>query len=178
MKTPLPNNEKLPVWKVVYVLPRSEKKVGRILEERGIENYVPIKREKRQWSDRMKWVELPLINGYVFVRPEALQRDEVLQVSGVLHYVRYNGADAVIRDIEIETLKSIASKGYFVETAFSQVDIGDEVSIHYGPFKGLNGIIVSSSGQTQYTVMIKSLDLSLRIIVPEEILKKENASHH
>ena len=119
MKAPITNNEKLPVWKVVYVLPRSEKKVGRILEERGIENYVPIKREKRQWSDRMKWVELPLINGYVFVRPEALQRDEVLQVSGVLHYVRYNGADAVIRDIEMETLKSIASKGYFVETAFS-----------------------------------------------------------
>ena len=34
----------------------------------GIECYLPLVRERREWSDRTKEVETPLLPGFVFVR--------------------------------------------------------------------------------------------------------------
>ncbi len=164
-------------WKVIYVQSRAEKKVSARLLEKGIEAYVPIKRELKQWSDRKKMVESPLINGYVFVKPNVNQRDVVLQETGVLQYVRYNGADAVIRDIEIEALKSIEKKGYFVEGEFgNKIKIGDAAILQHGPFKGLKGIVKSATNEEPYYIAVDSIDFCLTIKVPREILKKIETS--
>jgi transcriptional antiterminator NusG len=161
-------------WKVVYVSSRAEKKVAERLLSKGIEAYVPIKREMKQWSDRKKMVESPLINGYVFVKPEPLQRDAVLQVQGALQYVRYNGGDAIIRDIEIEALKSIETKGYYVEAQTATVfKAGDRAIIQAGPFKGLQGTVTQTAGKTLYTLVISGIDYSLSVQVPAEVLEKE-----
>lgn len=161
-------------WKVIYVSSRAEKKVAERLLSKGIEAYVPIKREMKQWSDRKKMVESPLINGYVFVKPEPLQRDAVLQVQGALQYVRYNGGDAIIRDIEIEALKSIEKKGYYVEAQTATVfKAGDKAIIQAGPFKGLQGTVTQTAGKTLYTLVISGIDYSLSVQVPAEVLEKE-----
>ena len=162
-------------WKVVYVSSRAEKKVAERLLSKGIEAYVPIKREMKQWSDRKKMVESPLINGYVFVKPEPLQRDAVLQVQGALQYVRYNGGDAIIRDIEIEALKSIEEKGYYVE-AHAQEDFqtGDKALIQAGPFKGLQGTVSQKAGKAIYTLLISGIDYSLSVQLAAEVLEKFN----
>lgn len=162
-------------WKVIYVNSRAEKKVGERLSLAGIENYVPIKKELKQWSDRKKMVESPLINGYVFVRPDAHQRDQVLQHQGVLNYVRYNGGDALVREIEIEALKSIEAKGYFVDAHFgSDLKAGDAAIIQAGPFKGLRGQVKTAGDNEIYTIVIDSIDYSLSLHIPREVLKKED----
>ena len=160
-------------WKVVYVSSRAEKKVAERLKENGIECYMPMKKELKQWSDRKKMVESPLINGYVFVNPSALDRDKVLQYSGVLHYVRYNSGDAIVRDIEIEALRSIEQKGYFVNAEFSKpLNTGDRVSIEYGPFKGLFGSVKTQAKESIYTISIEGIGYDLTVRVPEEVLVK------
>lgn len=160
-------------WKVIYVNSRAEKKVGERLQEKGIECYVPLKKELKQWSDRKKTVLLPMITGYVFVKPTAIQRDKVLQEPGVLQFVRYNSADAIIREIEIKTLKSIEEKGYYVEGDFgASLKIGDAATIQHGQFKGLKGIIKSSATEEQFYIAIDSIDFCLTIRVPKEILVK------
>lgn len=173
MNTPQYNVLSNHSWKVVYVSSRSEKKVSERLRETGIENYVPIKREKRKWSDRMKWVELPLINGYVFVRPSSTQRDSVLQHPGVISYVRYNGSDAVIRESEIAALRSIEQKGYFVELLPKQeLASGQKVLIQHGPFVGLQGYVHSKLNEQMYTIDIEGIGYALKVRVPDEIIQK------
>lgn len=114
-----------------------------------------------------------MISGYVFVRPDALQRDKVLQHAGVLQYVRYNQSDAVVREVEIEALRSIEQKGYFVEGAFgASLKIGDKATINYGPFKGLRGMVKSTPSEQVYTLAIESIDYCLSLRVPKEILQK------
>jgi transcription antitermination factor NusG len=54
-------------WHAVYVSSRTEKKINDLLNNKGIEAYVPVVKTMRQWSDRKKMVEMPLLNGYVFV---------------------------------------------------------------------------------------------------------------
>lgn len=152
---------------------RAEKKVGEKLTQKGIENYVPLKKEKKQWSDRKKTVFTPLINGYVFVKPDEKQRDEVLMASGVVQYVRYNKADAIIRDIEIAALKSIEEKGYFVEGNFeSKIKIGEMALIKYGPFKGIRGRVKKTVSEEEYYLAIEGIDYCLTIKVPAEVLVK------
>ena len=94
-------------WKALYVASRAEKKVCLRLINLGLEAYVPLKKEKKQWSDRKKIVISPLINGYVFVKTNEKNRDLVFKSPGVIQYLRYNGQDAIVRDVEIDILKSI-----------------------------------------------------------------------
>ncbi|HEY2583871.1 MAG TPA: transcription termination/antitermination NusG family protein, partial [Mucilaginibacter sp.] len=43
-------------WYPVYTYPRAEKKACLALTNKGIENYLPLSRQLKQWSDRKKWV--------------------------------------------------------------------------------------------------------------------------
>ena len=54
-------------WFAIYTKPKNEKKVVEGLEKIGVEVYCPMITQVKQWSDRKKKVEMPLINSYVFV---------------------------------------------------------------------------------------------------------------
>jgi transcriptional antiterminator RfaH len=161
-------------WKALYVSSRSEKKVCQRLTDLGLIAYVPLKKERRQWSDRKKIVISPLLNGYVFVQIDEKKRDEVFKASGVVQYVRYNGSDAIIRDEEIEVLKSIEEKGYHAEAApLQKLEAGTRTLIRHGQFKGLTGTVVRSAGKDIYTISLESIGFSVKINLPAEVLSKE-----
>jgi transcription antitermination factor NusG len=143
------------------------------LTELGMEAYVPLKKEKKQWSDRKKIVITPLINGYVFVRCEERKRDEVFKANGVIQYVRYNGTDAIIKDKEIEVLKSIEDKGYHAEASpLQKLEAGQKAIITQGRFKGMTGLVERLAGHDIYTLSLESIGYSLKINLPHEILEK------
>ena len=54
-------------WFALYVQPRKEKVVEKELLRNNYEAFLPIKKCLRQWKDRKKMVEMPLIPSYVFV---------------------------------------------------------------------------------------------------------------
>lgn len=159
-------------WKALYVASRSEKKVNLALQQLGLESYIPLKTEKKQWSDRKMTVISPLINGYVFVNISELQRDLVFRIKGVVQYVRFNGIDAIISENEIRILKLIEKKGYYTETDINKiVSIGDEVIIKHGPFKGLMGIVERGNNEDTFFICIISIGFSLKVKVPVEIIE-------
>lgn len=160
-------------WKALYVASRSEKKVASRLTELGIEAYLPLKTELKQWSDRKKKVHSPLINGYVFVKINEQQRELVFKAQGVIQYVKFNGGDAIIRDEEINILKSIESKGYYAEAGhIEKLNEGDRTNIDHGPFKGMTGTVERQSGKEIYTILLESIGYTLRVNLPSEILSK------
>lgn len=162
-------------WKVLYVSSRSEKKVSQRLNDLGLVAYTPLKTEKRKWSDRLKTVSMPMISGYVFVQVSDKDRDLVFKAQGVLNFVRYNGSDAIVRDVEMEALRSIEEKGYYVEGEFSHsFKEGEKVLIKYGPFKGLEGTVRSIANENIYRISIESIGYVLTVKVPEEVLAKGN----
>lgn len=161
-------------WKALYVASRSEKKVNAALCELGLESYLPLKTEKKQWSDRKKMVVTPLINGYVFVKTDNKNRELVFKVPNVIQYVRSNGQDALVREEEILILKSIEQKGYYTEGKFGETYAeGQTILITHGPFKGHKGIIKTVVSETIYYLNIQSLGYSLTVKVPSEILQKQ-----
>ncbi|HET8753747.1 MAG TPA: UpxY family transcription antiterminator, partial [Salinimicrobium sp.] len=93
-------------WYVLYTKPRHEKKVAVALEKMDVEVFCPMITEVRQWSDRKKKLQVPLFKSYVFVNIEEKERHEILTVSGVVRYLFWLGKPAIVRDVEIQTLRS------------------------------------------------------------------------
>jgi hypothetical protein len=91
----------MPSWKVLYVQGRCEFKVEQQLARLGIEHYLPKVQVMRKWSDRMKKLTVPAFPSYLFVCNEDKDRHAVFQAKGVLHYVRRENRDAILREEEL-----------------------------------------------------------------------------
>ena len=93
-------------WFVIYTKSRQEKKVALELEKMGITVYCPMINQIRQWSDRKKKVEVPLISSYVFVQLKERDREAVFEVPGIVRYVYWLEKPAIVRDEEIAVMKA------------------------------------------------------------------------
>ena len=89
----------------LYTKPRWEKKVFRLLTERGMEAYCPLNKVRKKWSDRIKLVEEPLFKSYVFVHTDETGKADVRLVDGVLNFVYWNGKPAIVREKEINDIR-------------------------------------------------------------------------
>ena len=160
-----------PVWHAIYVHSRAEKKVHVELKLKGIESFLPLQRRLRQWSDRKKWVELPLISGYVFVHITRKEYDAVLQTDNVMQYVRFEGKAAVIRDQEIEMLKRmLGQRDLEVEITTEDLQPGMLVEIIAGPMMGVKGELISFRGNNKVALRIEPLGLTVLVESPEKNL--------
>ena len=147
-------------WFAVYTRPRWEKKVAAVLLEKGIENYCPINKVTRQWSDRKKVVLEPVFKGYVFVRLEEDKKWELKQVNGVLNFVYWLGKPAKIRDEEIDTIRKFLNEFDDVQVEAKGLVVSSEVRIKRGVMMNYHGVVVEVLGN-RAVVKIDTLDLQL-----------------
>lgn len=147
-------------WYAVYTKPRWEKKVAAMLLEKGIENYCPINKVIRQWSDRKKIVMEPVFKGYVFVKLEENKKWQVKDVNGILNFVYWLGKPAVIRDEEIDTIRKFLNEFEDVQVEPKGVVINSEVRIRQGVLMNYHGIVVEVLGN-RAVVKIETLDIQL-----------------
>jgi len=152
--------EKKKKWYAVYTRPRWEKKVASLLLDKGIENYCPINKVTRQWSDRKKVVLEPVFKGYVFVRLEDDKKWEVKSVHGILNYVYWLGKPAVIRDEEIDLIRKFLNEFNDVQVEAKGLVVNTEVRVKQGVLMNYKGIVVEVLGN-RAVVKIDTLDLQL-----------------
>lgn len=128
-------------WFALYTEPRHEKKVYEKLSKIGIEVYCPLITQIKQWSDRKKKVEVPLIPSYVFVNLEESERNNVFQVSGIVRYLYWLGKPAIVKDKEIALLRKWLLETTVTTFEVKGIEIGDNYKIDSGPFIGKEGIV-------------------------------------
>ena len=164
-------------WIAIYTKSRHEQIVINELSKKDIESFCPMFKERRQWSDRKKWVHFPLFRSYVFARIHLKENIFVLQTIGVNKIVKFQNKISIIPDQVINDIKNIVDGGYKIQ----QVDYfikGDEVSVVSGPLKGLNGIIQDLKGDSRLIMKVEAIRQAFSIeISPEQLkLKKKNVS--
>ncbi len=161
-------------WKVIYTASRQEKKVAALLNRFGIVYYLPLVKKLRIWSDRKKWVEMPFFNGYVFVKPEPSMRDKVLEIPGVVKYLKHNGADAAVSENELKLIQQLIETGYNVDTV-DRVNLkkGDIVTIQQGPLKGIEAEVLKEPDGSEYVLLaFETISQVVRVSLPAGILQK------
>lgn len=162
-------------WYALYVNARHEKKVVAKLIEKNIHAYTPIYKKLQQWSDRKKWVEFPLISGYVFVYSELINKDKITNIAGVLGFIKFEGKEAVIKDKDISILKSIESCGFDIHEDIADLQLNKLVKITQGELKGLQGKIVQIQNESFVRIEILGIKQAIIVKVPKQILKIEKA---
>jgi transcriptional antiterminator RfaH len=139
-------------WYVIYTKAKNEKKVADRLQLLGINVYCPLVTVVKQWSDRKKKVQMPLLNSYVFVNVEEKERESVFQIEGVVRYLFWLGKPAVVREAEISALKE-GLKETIVSYEVHGIKVGDTVPIPSGPFHGKEGIVKQISKNSLQLVL-------------------------
>lgn len=161
-------------WYAVYTKSRHEKKVANFLSEKGIENFLPLQKTLKQWSDRKKWVEEPLIRSYIFVN---ISNDkeylEVLKTDGAVCFITFSGKPAAIPDFQINNLKLMLKAEVDYEMSNQDFQIGDPVMVEVGSLAGLKGKLVEFQGKNKVQVEIDHISQSFLITIPQNFLKIE-----
>jgi transcription antitermination factor NusG len=160
-------------WYVLYTNPRAEKKVAFTLSSNGYEVYLPLITTLKQWSDRKKKVEEPLFKSYLFIyASHELDHLGILQVQGVMKFVRIGKEIISVRQKQIDAIKLLLATGSDMEVSDATYEIGDAVEIFAGPLKGLQGYIVKQLGTRNFSVSLEQLGASLLITVPANYLRE------
>jgi len=162
-------------WYAIRVKSRSEKKVYADLLEQEIEAYLPLQRKLRQWSDRKKWIEMPLISGYVFVYISRKEYESVLKIYNVVCYVYFEGKAAVIRDADINLLKRMLGQVEVeLEITLEQLKPGQMVEIISGPLCGVVGELINFQGKNKVALRIQPLGYTVLVEAPGKNLIPHN----
>ena len=157
-------------WYALYTRSRWEKKVSELLDAKQIENYCPVQRLERNWSDRKKIVLEPLFKSYVLVRLAPKAHIPVLQTDGVIGFVTFQGKPAVIRDEEIDAVKLFLQHHEHIEVERIDVNVNDEVTIIHGPLMQQTGQVMEVNNR-MVKVMLPSLGFALVAIDKNNLAK-------
>jgi len=134
-------------WHAVYTRPKWEKKVSTMLSQKKIQAYCPLTKVVRQWSDRKKTVLEPLFNSYVFVHASTKEYQEIKQADGVINFVYWLGCPAVIKEEEINTIKSFIEEHETVTLEKAEVNLNDRIKITSGPLIDLEGSVLQMNSR-------------------------------
>lgn len=162
------------LWYVIYTRSRSEKAVADRLMKKGFEVYCPLKRVRRRWSDRWKWVEEPFFSSYVFVRASDVGREVIVSTPGVVQFVFWLGKPAVVRDQEIEQIKVWFNDFDLENIHVDHIPAGERVTMASGPLMHQEGEVVAQQGQ-QLFLKLTQLGMILRVDMKETRIIRQQA---
>jgi len=166
-------------WYVAYVRSCQERKVVEHLAVQGIMAYVPIQKEMRQWSDRVKEVDKLIIPHMVFVHCNEKIRLETLKtVYGITAYMMDRSSTdrraLVVPDEQMEifmrVVESLSGESQ-VEVVTSSIAKGDVVRVVRGPLNGFVGECVELKGKHNLVIHVGSLGSLLVAISTSDVLR-------
>ena len=150
-------------WYPVYTRSRAEKKAYDELIKKNIQCYLPLKKTLKQWSDRKKIVEEPLIKSYLFVYISAKEYAEVLMTNGIARFLYFSGNIAFMPEQQIENLKLLLATDAELEVLEYDIKAGEKVIIKAGPFKGMLAEIVALHNKQRLILRLENMGVAIEI---------------
>ena len=147
-------------WFALRVRSNYERVASVHLRDRGVEEFSPVYRTERQWSDRKKQIDLPLFPGYVFCRLNPDDRLPVLTIPGTVGLVGFGKGPSAIPDHEIEAVRRVTGSGLLV-APWPFLEVGQSVVIERGPLTGVEGILQEIKKTFRLVVSISMLQRSV-----------------
>lgn len=122
--------------------------------------FLPQYAETRNWSDRVKRMEVPLFPGYVFCRMEGGSRLPVVTTPGVVSIVGRGKIPEPIPSSQIESIRLLMNRHIHLRPC-RDFQPGQRVSIQRGPLAGLEGVIQAVKGGYRIIVTVDLLQRSV-----------------
>lgn len=149
-------------WYAVRTAAGREKLVAAQLQNKGFEEFLPVYKKRRQWSDRTKEVELPLFPGYLFCRFDISNRLPILITPGVKLIIGFGKTPAPVAATEIEHLRRAVQSGAEAEP-FPYLSVGQKVRIREGSLAGVEGILLQVKNAWRMVLSVELLRRSVAV---------------
>jgi transcription antitermination factor NusG len=162
-------------WFALQVRTRHETGIASFLEAKGYEQFVPLYKCRKRWSDRIKVMEAPLFPGYLFCRFDPQYRLPILKTPGVMQIVGYNRVPTPIDESEINAIQTLMVSG-LVTQPWPFLTVGDRVRIESGSLCGLEGIVVKLKQNHRLVVSITLLRRSVAVEIDSALVEPFSAS--
>ena len=158
------------LWYALYCRTRHEKRVEEDLRDDGFESYCPVVRTRRKWSDRMKWVDLPLFSSYVFVRVSNREYFKVLHHPAIMKFVSFGGKPSVVPERHIEAVRKALGENLNFEITSATFKAGQQVTVQAGPLMGHSGQVVRHAGRKALYIRMGETGYGMLVQVPAAYL--------
>jgi transcription antitermination factor NusG len=135
-----------------------------------MEVFLPEYPIRRQWSDRIKTIRLPLFPGYLFGRFQQKLPFRALCAPGLAHVVGFGDGPTPIPDVEIESVRRIVNSGLNV-CGCPMLKEGRRVRMRSGPLKGIEGRLDKIKSQFRLVVSVELLGRSIAAEVEREAIE-------
>jgi transcription antitermination factor NusG len=155
-------------WYALQIQSRLSTVASNVLRGKGYEEFLPLYRARRRWSDRVKNVDLPLFPGYLFCRFDPLDRTfPVLTTPGVIGIVGAGRAPLAIPDDEIEAVRTVIHSGLATQP-WPFLGVGSRIYMKAGPLAGLEGIITNADKVYRLVVSVTLLQRSVAVEIDRD----------
>jgi transcription antitermination factor NusG len=157
-------------WFAIRVKSQYEKITAVSLHNKGYEEFAPMYRSRRYWSDRVKELDLPLFPGYIFCRFDPWHRLPVLTSPGIVSIVGLGKSPEPVDDSEIARIQAIVSSGVLA-CPWPFLRAGQKIAITRGSLRGVEGFLVSSKNQYRLVVSIQLLQRSVAAEIDRDCIQ-------
>lgn len=161
---------KLHAWFALTARPRHEKMVCENLRAKGLESFVPLYRARRQWTDRVQSVDLPLFPGYVFCRFCYSSRMPVLNTPGVTSVVSFPDGPSPVADEEISRVRAIQQSGLPAQP-WPYLRVGQQARIERGSLAGLQGVLIREKDSLRVVVSVELLRRAVAVEIDRDMIR-------
>ncbi len=158
-------------WYVVVVRSIPYKTATSVLQKLGYTFYLPLQKQLRYWSDRKRWIEVPVLSPYIFIFTSEKDRKLLFETCNFFRFLKSDGKLAVAREEEIEKVKMLCNYAVDIKIEPCHVSEGDKVTIIQGPLAGLCGYAISENGKNRFLIRIKSLGKFASVEIDRNFLK-------
>jgi transcription antitermination factor NusG len=157
-------------WFALHVRTRHETAIASFLEAKGYEQFVPLYKFKKRWSDRVKELEAPLFPGYLFCRFDPQFRLPILKTPGVIQIIGYNRIPTPIDESEISAIQTVIESGLQTQP-WPFLEVGERVRIGSGSLRGLDGIVVKMKENHRLVVSVTLLRRSVAVEIDSSLVE-------
>jgi transcription termination/antitermination protein NusG len=155
-------------WKVLFVKPRTEKKVAEYCKLYGIDFYLPMREHNRVVQRRKISVEMPLFPGYVFVRLLPSQKLPLQQTNLLVRILEPSKPREMLRNLVMIRRALRANPGL---TTTKPLVKGRYVRIVDGPFQGIEGRVARLTSKMKVVLNIDMIGQATAVEIESEFVE-------
>ena len=150
-------------WYAIRVQSKFENQASTVLRGKGYEEFLPLYRSRRRWSDRVKELDLPLFPGYLFCRLDLHDRLlPILTTPGVISVLGAGKVPIPVADEEIATIRAVLGSGLAAQPC-PFLNAGASVYIERGPLAGIEGIVTNLNKKHTLVISVTLLQRSVAV---------------
>lgn len=155
-------------WHVLYLRPRTEKKLAEHCRLNHFSHYLPLRTETKVYQRRKVTVEKPVFPGYFFVAFDADGRVELLKTNNIVRILKPHSRRHLLHQLAQVRRALRVDPTLSTEIA---LQAGHRVRITSGPFMGIEGVVSTLRNRMKVCLNVEMCGRALVVEIEREFVE-------